>query len=128
MKTVNWILVCIALFFSMGVFLFITSATQTQDVSKPAISSEQQYEIKEAIKNSQDLIWLDSNTKGEFAWMGYFEWPGEWHYYSLVCGQKDLRIYSRGKGIHQQHDSLVDYLAVSIRQNQPRSNGIQNNT
>ncbi len=93
MKKANWILFCIAVFFSMGVFLFITSAAQTQDVSKPAVSSEQQDKIRETIKNSQDLIWLDSDTKGEFAWVGLFHYVGEWHYYSLVCGEGDLEIY-----------------------------------
>ncbi|MGB7061866.1 MAG: CARDB domain-containing protein [Candidatus Zixiibacteriota bacterium] len=93
MKRVNSVLICIALFFSMGVFLFVTSLAQTQAVSKPAISSEQLERIRETIKNSQDLIRLDPHAKGEFAWMGYFAYAGLWDYYSLVCGEGDLEIY-----------------------------------
>ena len=93
MKKVNWVLVCVTLSLFMGVCLLVTTVAQTQDVSKPALSSEQMETIKETINSSKDVIKLDPDNKGSFDWWGYIGYPTSWNFYYLICGQGSLEIH-----------------------------------
>jgi hypothetical protein len=93
MKKVILLLSGVALFLLIGLVVFMPGKGQTQNLSKKELSSEQLEMIKQRVEGGEDVIPLDPDTKGDFAWWGYLEYAGVWDYYSLVCGEGTLEIH-----------------------------------
>jgi hypothetical protein len=81
------------LLFLMGISVFVPLKLYAQGIPKKKLTSEQLEIIKQKIKESQDVIRLDPESKGSFSWWGHLEYPGDWDFYYLICGEGNLEIH-----------------------------------
>ncbi|UCB52216.1 MAG: hypothetical protein JSV10_09555 [Candidatus Zixiibacteriota bacterium] len=83
----------IALLLWLGLGCLCPAHGQTQSMTKRGLSSKQLESIRQRINTPDDIVQLDPEGKGSFAWYGWLYEPGDWNFRYLVCGEGFLEIH-----------------------------------